>query len=336
MADDRKVELNYSNFGAVPLPRPIDSTAASHPAAEVAGRLSYSLGLQLQYQQQLTALQSTMSAAAAHEASRSTQKASRPSTVSPPPAFPAAHAAPPPLEAPSNLYSQSASLYNQLQEQASYLLPEWWLPALNSAEPVGISTPNQALPQEALGRAGQGPYIMGAHGGNIDCCAMLAQQPMMYAAEQERQQPLLAAQMRAIAAGIGVTQAEVGPGPSPPFRGPAVGFGRAPFQYDGETYIPLTPTRHEPMHSCLHKVQHSQYLQGHCTYWAGHHRFSRTPHLQVTCKCSCVGIDSVTDDAVILCLAMYDHKSAASASFAQGLCIFLGITRVWRHACLPG
>ena len=221
MADDRKVELDHSALGALPLPKPSGSTAAGHPAAEVAGQPSYTLWLQ--YQQQVVALQSTMSAAAA---SHPNQKGPL-SQVSSPPAFSASLTAPPPLEVPSNLYFQPASLYNQLQERASSLLPH--------AEPASMGPSSQTPTQEAHGRAS---YIMGTQGKNRDYYAMLAQQSLVYAAEQEQQQQQVAAWLQAIAAGASFSQGEVGSGsgPGPPLlRDPSVGLGRAPAQFNGET-----------------------------------------------------------------------------------------------------
>ena len=229
MADDRKVELDHSPLEALPLPNPTGSAATGRPAAEATGKPSYALWLQLQYQQQLAALQLTMSAAAAHEASHPTQKGP-PSHVHSPRTFSGADAGPPPLEVPSHLYSQSASLGTQ---QASSLSPQWWVPSLNGAEPASIRTLSQTPTQEALGR---GPYNMGSQGENRDHYAMLAQQSMMHAAEQDRQQQQVAARLQSIAAGAGFSQAEVGSGLGPPLlRDSAVGFGRAPAQFHGQT-----------------------------------------------------------------------------------------------------
>lgn len=284
MADDRKVELNHSTVGAVPELNPSDSTAASHPADEEAGKSSYSLWLQLQYQQQLSALQSTVSAAAAHEASQSTQRGPYLSRVSP---FPAAHAAIPPSADCSDLYSQSASLYNHLQEQASSLPPEWSSPSLSSAESAGIPTPSQALPEEALGRP---PNNMGAQGENRDFYAKLH---VMYAAEQERQQLLVAARMHAFAAGIGGSQAETGYGPGPPFlRDPAAGIGRAPVQCDGETCHTYTLTHRYTISPCIAAFTRystvsvvtggTMYIWG----WAGYTGFSVM--LECCCRIICL------------------------------------------------
>lgn len=220
MADDRKVEPDHSAIASLPLPHPIVTTAA-----DMAGRPSYTLWLQLQYQQQLAALQSTTSAAAAREAFQATQKTPS-SQVSFPTSSFHAH---PALEVPSDPYAQSASLYNQLQQQALGLPPQWWLPAVSGAEPAGVGSPGQ----EALGRP---PPIMAIPAGaNRDHYAMLAEQSIAYAAEHERQQQQIAARLQAIAAGVGFSPAEMEAGPRLPLlRDPAVGFGRGTPRFPGE------------------------------------------------------------------------------------------------------
>lgn len=220
MADDRKVEPDHSVIASLPLPHPTFSTAA-----DMAGRPSYTLWLQLQYQQQLAALQSTVSAAAAHEAPQPSQKAPSSQVGSPPSSF---HAHPA-LEVPSDPYAQSASLYNQLQQQALGLPPQWWLPAVSGAEPAGVGSPAQ----EALGRPP--PMMAIPAGANQDHYAMLAEQSIAYAAEHERQQQQIAARLQAIAAGVGFSPAEMDAGLRPPLlRDPAVGLGRGTARFPGE------------------------------------------------------------------------------------------------------
>lgn len=224
MADDRKVDHN--TLGAGPAVSTAPSSAAVKQATHAAGEPNYSLWLQLQYQQQLAALQSTMSAQAAHEASHPSQKA--PSQAgSPATSFGAA----PSMETSPDPYSQSASLYNQLHDQGpgSGLTPQWWLPSLSSGEAVSAILPDY---QEALSSA----RSLGASPGRgRDQSALLARQSMLYAAEQERQQQQVAARLQAIAAGVGVGMPEAGSGPGPPLLRPSgLGFGRGPAQFDGD------------------------------------------------------------------------------------------------------
>ena len=230
MAGNRKVELDHSTLG-----KPAGSTAAGHPAAEAADKPS-----SLCY-----------GCSCSTNGPPFTKPCERQLLMEPPtpprnwvaasevsPTSSGAHPAHPPLQVPSDLYSQSASLYNQIQEQASSLLPKWGLPPLSSAEPVGVCAPSQAPSQEALDRA---LYFLGTQGGSREAYAMLAQQSMMYAAEQERRRQQVAAQLQAIAAGAGFTQAEVGLEPRPHvLRNPPVGFGRVPAQFDGETHTHQT------------------------------------------------------------------------------------------------
>ena len=230
MAGDRKIEVDHSTLGAVPIPDPTGNSAGGHLGAEVADRSSslhcFSCNARSRRppdsqpcQQQLLTQHPTPPK----------MPPTSPQVSSP--LFPSGSI--PFLDVPSDLYSQSASLYNQLQEQDPSLLPQWWLSSLSNAELASICAPSQTPTQRALGMA---PFIMGTQGDIRDHYAVLAQQSMMYAAEQERQRQQLAAGLQAIAAGSGFTQAEMGSGPRPPFlRDPSVGFGSAAAQFDGET-----------------------------------------------------------------------------------------------------
>lgn len=217
MADERKVELDHSIQGALPALSPVVSAAAGN-AAEAAARPSYAMWLQLQYQQQLAALQLTMSAAAAHEASHLAQKASS-QDGSPAISF----RAPSSVDTLPDLYSQPASLYNNQPQHQAASLPPQWLSALSSGDPASAVHPNY---REGLGRThmGAGP------GGVSDCYGMLAQQSMLYAAEQEQQ--LVVARLHASA-----SLAEVGSGywPAPPhLTDPTVGFATGLAHLDGK------------------------------------------------------------------------------------------------------
>lgn len=217
MADDRKVD--HTTLAPLPALNTAGSAAAS-PVSQAAVEPSYTLWLQLQYQQQLAALQSTMSAAAAHEASLPTQKAAS-QGGSPATSFGAA----PSLDIALDPYSQSASLYNQTHDPGTGLSPQWWLPApLSSGEAVSAVLPEY---QEALSRA------CSLEGRNRDRSATLARQSMLYAAEQQRQQQQVAARLQALAAGVGTAEPGSTPGP-PHLRAPGLGFGRGLAQFDGE------------------------------------------------------------------------------------------------------
>lgn len=272
MAEDRKVEPDHTAIASLPLPHPIVSTAA-----DMAGRPSYTLWLQLQYQQQLAALQSTTAAAAAHEASQPPQKAPSSQVSSPPSSF---HPHPA-LEVPSDPYAQSANLYNQLHQQALGLPPQWWLPAVSGAEPAGVGSPGQ----ETLGRPP--PMMAIPAGANRDHYAILAEQSIAHAAEHERQQQQIAARLQAIAAGVGFSPAEMEAGPRLPLlRDPAVGFGRGTARSPGEI---LCKHMHHWNRSCnaVIVVQHSQGMHdsGPCVDCAG----DPSHHVQVTHQYKCTG-----------------------------------------------
>ena len=227
MADDRKVDR--TTLGALPAVTSAVPTAAGQ-AAQAAGEPSYSLWLQQQYQQQLAALQSTMSAAAAHEASlpsaqKAPSQAGSPATCS---GAASTFGAASSLDIALDPYSQSASLYNQMHDQGTGLTPPWWLPP----PPSGGGAVNAVLSeyQEALSKA----HSLGANlARNRDHSALLVRQSMLYAAEQERQQQQVAARLQALAAGVGMAEAGSTPGP-PHLRAPGMGFGRGPAQFDSK------------------------------------------------------------------------------------------------------
>ncbi|KAL3147332.1 hypothetical protein ABBQ32_002815 [Trebouxia sp. C0010 RCD-2024] len=221
MADDRKED--HTTLGPLPALNPAGSAAAGN-VAQAAGEPSYTLWLQLQYQQQLAALQSTMSAAAAHEASLPTQKV--PSQGGSPATF---IGAAPSLDIPLDPYSQSASADNQMHDEGTGLTPQWWpAPPLSSGEAVSAVPPEY---QEALSTVRS---LGGRPGRNRDHSALLARQSMLYAAEQERQQHQVAARLQALAVGVGMAQPGSTPGP-PHLQAPGVGFGRGLAQFDGRS-----------------------------------------------------------------------------------------------------